>query len=169
MPKVDTSSPADIKPYKRPSSPSSSEKAKSKSLKQTKIDLPRIKSSVIENEPKVKKGEYDKSLLVILVLKTAKDIKWDLLGQKTDKTATQCKEVWRKVILPALSTNKSWANEGKGWTKSMKIELFMTVLESCKPNWEDMTASFQGKTKSQIHDVWRKMVLPKLKRGETVW
>ncbi|KAK8869884.1 hypothetical protein IAR55_000452 [Kwoniella newhampshirensis] len=134
--------------------------------KQSTIGTTRIKPPAMG--PGSKKGDYDKRLLVTLVLKSAKDIQWESLGSRIGKTAVQCKDVWRKVIHPALISNKAWNVCGKDWTADMKLQTLMTVLDAVKPDWEGMTVAFPGKSKSQIHDVWRKVVLPRLKRGGSV-
>ncbi|WWC69529.1 uncharacterized protein I206_103471 [Kwoniella pini CBS 10737] len=151
----------DEKPYDR--AQESNEK-----LRQSKLELPIIKSQSVTHLKKGKKQEYDKALILTLVLKTVKDIKWEELSNEIGKTPTQCKDVWRKVIQPSIISNKTWSNEGKDWTKVMKIKLLLIVLDACTPNWDEMTISFPGKTKSQLYDVWRKVILPRLKRGDPI-
>ncbi|WVQ98661.1 hypothetical protein IAU59_005792 [Kwoniella sp. CBS 9459] len=115
-----------------------------------------------------KAGGYDKLMLVVLVLKSATNVKWDELATKIDKTPTQCKDVWRKVIQPALANHQPWTATGKGWTREMKLETLLAVLEATNPDWETIALSFPGKTKTQVHDVWRKVILPRLKKGDSI-
>ncbi|WWC61197.1 uncharacterized protein I303_103777 [Kwoniella dejecticola CBS 10117] len=159
------------RPYDRPiMSTKSSQVRPERSM----LDLPQVKSqtsaSTSTSTRKTKKGEYDKTLIVTLVLKTAKDVKWESIVTEIGKTTTQCKDVWRKVIHPSIIANRPWANEGtsKGWTKFMKIRTFLIVLEACTPDWDGMTQAFPGKSKSQIKDIWRKVILPRLRRGDTI-
>ncbi|WVF72279.1 hypothetical protein IAT40_007091 [Kwoniella sp. CBS 6097] len=138
-------------------------------LHQNKLDLTSVRACTSPPKSRSKTGGYDKLMLVVLVLKSANNVKWDDLASRIDKTPTQCKDVWRKVIQPALTSNQSWfEGTGKGWTKEMKVETLRTVLESTNPEWEVIALSFPGKTKTQVHDVWRKVILPRLKRGDTI-
>ncbi|WVR05115.1 hypothetical protein IAU60_002127 [Kwoniella sp. DSM 27419] len=115
-------------------------------------------------------GRYDKKLLVSLVCMTTSRVDWDNLGSRIGKTATQCKDVWRKVIYPALTSNQSWTTSGKGWTEEMKKETMLAVLNSISPDWEAIAVKFPGKSKTrlEVHDVWRKVVMPRLNRGQTI-
>ncbi|OCF35423.1 hypothetical protein I316_02975 [Kwoniella heveanensis BCC8398] len=135
---------------------------------QTKLNLPSVRASAMASSSKTKAGGYDKLMLVVLVLKSANNTEWDALASKIDKTPTQCKDVWRKVIQPALINNQPWTGSGKGWTSEMKLETLRTVFESTNPDWEAIAGSFPGKTKTQVHDVWRKVILPRLRRGDTI-
>ncbi|WWC90080.1 uncharacterized protein L201_005013 [Kwoniella dendrophila CBS 6074] len=171
MPKIKKDKSQDEKPYDRSSSPPTPNPASAKdkkSTKQSKLDLPSIKGNLRENKKVTRKSDYDKSLLVTLVIKTAKDTRWEDLAKEVNKTPTQCKDLWRKVIQPLLCTNSSWANDGTGWTSEMKVKTLMTILESCTPNWVEIADSFPGKTKSQVNDVWREVILPRLKKGNTI-
>ncbi|WVW83182.1 hypothetical protein I302_105200 [Kwoniella bestiolae CBS 10118] len=158
MPKTEKPNHAEFKPYFKPPL----------KLKQSKLDFAPARDGLTEVPKKSKKNEYDKTLLVILFLKTAKDIEWDELSKDMGKTPTQCKDTWRKVIHPSLLSNKPWSGGGRNWTGEMKIATLMMVLNSCNPDWEVIATSFPGKTKSQLYDVWRKVIFPRLKRGDTV-
>ncbi|KAK6902875.1 hypothetical protein I204_07183 [Kwoniella mangroviensis CBS 8886] len=157
MPKINKSNSQASKPYDKPNT----------SPKQTKLDYPSVQSPSLVHS-KGKKSEYDKTLLVTLFLKSSKDADWTELGKDIGKTPIQCKDVWRKVIKTSLLTNKPWSGDGKDWTREMKIATLMIVLDSCNPDWECIAASFPGRTKSQLYDVWRKVILPRLKRGDTI-
>ncbi|RXK40597.1 hypothetical protein M231_02052 [Tremella mesenterica] len=118
------------------------------------------------NDRPEKEG-HNKTLIVSRVLETAKT-NWENVGVSVKKTPTQCKDTWRKTILPSLLENKVWSNGGPGWTKEMKLTMFKMIVDSASPHWDKIATSCPGKTKSQVQDIWRKVVLPRLKRGETV-
>ncbi|WWD15840.1 hypothetical protein CI109_100264 [Kwoniella shandongensis] len=164
MPKIAKQDKLAPKPYDRSSSTLEESKQPTLNFAPVKYTSGRVAGP----KTKGKKGEYDKQMLVALVLKSANDIKWDDLAFRIGKTSVQGKDVWRKVIHPALITNRPWNVSGKGWTGEMKLQTLMTVLEATNPDWQSMTSAFPGKSKSQIHDVWRKIIFPRLKRGETI-
>nr|XP_018263919.1 uncharacterized protein I303_03795 [Kwoniella dejecticola CBS 10117]OBR86077.1 hypothetical protein I303_03795 [Kwoniella dejecticola CBS 10117] len=78
------------RPYDRPiMSTKSSQVRPERSM----LDLPQVKSqtsaSTSTSTRKTKKGEYDKTLIVTLVLKTAKDVKWESIVTEIGKTTTR--------------------------------------------------------------------------------
>ncbi|WVQ70148.1 uncharacterized protein L199_008373 [Kwoniella botswanensis] len=138
MPKIDESISQESKPYDKPNT-------SPKKTKQITLNYPTIRTQSLGHSSG-KKNKYDKNLLVTLFLKSSKEVNWTELGKDIGKTPIQCKDVWRE----------------------MKIATLMMVLNSCNPDWEFIAASFPGRTKSQLYDVWRKVILPRLKRGDTI-
>ncbi|RSH78313.1 uncharacterized protein EHS24_002782 [Apiotrichum porosum] len=111
------------------------------------------------------KGTWDRVLLVSEVYKaTVAD--YDALGAAVGKTGTQCKDTWRKTVYPALLRGDDWSTAGPGWDTAMKMKLVTAVLGTAKPNWDAVAAAFPGRTKNQVHDIWRKVVWVKLSKGE---
>lgn len=46
------------------------------------------------------------------------------------KLMTECKDIWRKVVLPALLDGREWSAPGSGaWDTKAKIEVLVTVLK----------------------------------------
>lgn len=100
--------------------------------------------------------------------------------------------MWRKVILPALLDGREWSNSGSAaWSTKAKIEVLATVLkvlsvlritadaQGINPDWTHVAAA-QGRTptrelwmpastdNAEVKDVWRKVMQPKLLKGETI-
>ncbi|KAL1405512.1 hypothetical protein Q8F55_009149 [Vanrija albida] len=92
------------------------------------------------------KGGYDRALLVSEV----------------------SKDTWRKTVFPALLAGRDWATDGAGWSRVMKIKLVCEVLATAKPDWEDVAEHFPSRTKTQVTDIWRKVVLPRLVKGQAL-
>ncbi|RSH91275.1 hypothetical protein EHS25_009574 [Saitozyma podzolica] len=113
------------------------------------------------------KYEYNKLVLVSLVVAPAKP-DWLAIATTLHPTQAQCYDLWRKVLLPNLLANKPWANSSKDWSTDEKVELLLQVIQRTKPEWEAISQHFPGRTKSQVCDVWRKVVLPRLKKGQTI-
>ncbi|BEI99080.1 hypothetical protein CcaverHIS631_0401230 [Cutaneotrichosporon cavernicola] len=54
--------------------------------------------------------DYDRALLVTLVAKFSK-ADYAPLAESVGKTASQCRDVWRKVMFPALVEGREWSAE----------------------------------------------------------
>ncbi|ORY33752.1 hypothetical protein BCR39DRAFT_519042 [Naematelia encephala] len=93
---------------------------------------------------------------------------WQAIGSTLDKTSTQCFDLYRKSLLPALHSGKPWATTTSAWTSAEKVQLLDKVLKTTTTDWEDLASTFPDRTKAQIYDVWRKVIMPKLKNGEVV-
>ncbi|WOO85493.1 uncharacterized protein LOC62_07G008992 [Vanrija pseudolonga] len=152
---------------------------KEKKAKVTKDVKPKVKAEPKAKEDKgTPKGGYDRALLVSEVSKVnfplgvcradsqATNANYTALAAEVGKTATQCKDTWRKTVFPALLAGREWATDGAGWSGAMKRKLVAEVLGTAKPAWEDVARQFPERTKTQVVDVWRKVVLPRLLKGQ---
>ncbi|BEI83527.1 hypothetical protein CcaverHIS002_0401310 [Cutaneotrichosporon cavernicola] len=80
--------------------------------------------------------------------------------------SVECRDVWRKVMFPALVEGREWSAGERGWDGAMKLHLPREVLGTAKPDWEVIAVQFPSRTPTQVSDVWRKVVLPRLMSGK---
>ncbi|ORX39806.1 hypothetical protein BD324DRAFT_678899 [Kockovaella imperatae] len=116
-------------------------------------------------------GTYDKNLLAKLVLETAKlnARDWDEISSTVGQTLSKNKDLWRKVIKTQLIAGKEWSKStSPSWTNQQKIALVNYILDKTSVNWDQVARSFPGKSPIQVKDVWRKVLLPKIRRGDPV-
>ncbi|KAL7422281.1 hypothetical protein Q5752_002927 [Cryptotrichosporon argae] len=150
--------------------------------------MPRAPKSTTKTERSASTAKpyiYDRPLVVQLVVQSSKP-QWEVLASEIGKTATQCKDVWRKILLPALVGGRPWAADGAGWSGEMKRQTVMRVVSDAQPNWDAIAAHFEGRTRSRasrralnvpsgwtdvrdlttdVYDLWRKILLPRLRNG----
>jgi hypothetical protein len=48
---------------------------------------------------------------------------------------SECYDLWRKVLLPNLLSNKPWANSSNDWTTAEKVELLQQVIQVGSARW----------------------------------
>ncbi|KAK4688235.1 hypothetical protein P7C73_g1876, partial [Tremellales sp. Uapishka_1] len=144
--------------------------------------------------PSTPKKTYDKSLMVRYVLESCANINWEAVAELTGKDATSALTPRREQgylakddpaavdLQPAvvyLWTRMELNHEdpdghkdprgGVPCCQRLKDRSDQREKQSAKPDWQAATTvHFPGKTKSQLGDVWRKVVLPRLKKGETI-
>ncbi|KAK1925026.1 hypothetical protein DB88DRAFT_539801 [Papiliotrema laurentii] len=123
-----------------------------------------IKASVKQGGP-----TYDKCLLVTLIVKQVSPDWGRISSVLNDKTESKAHDLWRKVILPALSAGRAWSTStGGSWSSAEKIKLVTMIIEDAKVDWDIVARAFPERSKTQVRDVWRKGVFPKIKKGEAV-
>jgi hypothetical protein len=96
----------------------------------------------------VKKGEYNKSHLIALIVKVrlrfdkliirhqhqiginflTQSIRLRLVRLLLMELTGECRDTWRKTISPALLAGKVWSNSGPGWDEGMKIKAVLEVV-----------------------------------------
>ncbi|GFZ46206.1 hypothetical protein JCM24511_04453 [Saitozyma sp. JCM 24511] len=104
------------------------------------------------------KYEYNKLVLVTLVVAPAKP---DWLAIATTLRRTQARA-------PPEPPCQQAVGQFEDWSTDEKVELLLQVIQRTKPEWEAISEHFPGRTKSQVCDVWRKVMLPRLKKGQTI-
>jgi hypothetical protein len=131
-----------LKPYDQPITHALNNPASDTST----IGPDQIKSK--EEVKPVKKGEYNKTHLVALIVKVSlpleqadirhqhqiginsrsQSIRLQPVRPSLNELTGECRDTWRNTISPAPLAGKVWSNSGPGWDEGMKIKAVLEVV-----------------------------------------